>query len=140
LAELCDFFSVGTNDLIQYAFAADRDNPEVQYLCHPLHPAVLRLLKLAIDAAGRAGKPIALCGDMAGAPAFTWVLLGLGLRELSMAPRSISAVRSIVAGTCLADAQALAAEVLSLSSEREVQERVTAAMQRRFPLELGVAA
>src|SRR5205085_2068333 len=86
LSDCCDFFSIGTNDLIQYAFAADRENPDVGHLYHPLHPAVLRLLRQAVDGATRAGKPISICGDMAGDPAFTWVLLGLGVRELSMAP------------------------------------------------------
>jgi len=77
LAEHCDFFSIGTNDLFQYAFAADRENQEVHYLYRPLHPAMLRLLKSAVDAAVRAGKPVSVCGDVAGDPALTWVLLGL---------------------------------------------------------------
>ncbi len=86
LAEHSDFFSIGTNDLIQYTFAADRENQDVDHLYHPLHPALLRLLKEAIEGAARARKPISICGDMAGDPTFTWVLLGLGIRELSMAP------------------------------------------------------
>src|SRR2546429_6800498 len=83
LAESSSFFSIGTNDLIQYTFAADRENEDVAHLYHPLHPAILRLLKSAIDGASGARKPISICGDMAGDPAFTWVLLGLGLRSLS---------------------------------------------------------
>jgi phosphotransferase system enzyme I (PtsI) len=139
LADACDFFSLGTNDLIQYAFAADRENEEVQYLYHPLHPAVLRLLKLAIDGAHGAGKPISICGDMAGDPAFTWVLLGLGVRELSMAPRHIPAVRSVVAGTQLGEAQAVVAEALLLRTEREVERLIMEVMRRRFPLEVPAA-
>jgi phosphoenolpyruvate-protein kinase (PTS system EI component) len=74
---------------------------------------------------------------MAGDPTYTWVLLGLGVRELSMAPRHIPAVRSVIAGTRLAEAQAMTAEVLSLRSDSEVEELVVKAMQRKFPLELG---
>jgi len=137
LADFCDFFSIGTNDLFQYAFAADRENQDVSYLYHPLHPAVLRLIKYAVDAAVRAGKPISVCGDMAGDPLYTWILLGLGVRELSMAPRYIPAVKSVVAGTRLAEAQALTAEAMTLRSDSEVEELVVASMQRRFPLELA---
>jgi phosphotransferase system enzyme I (PtsI) len=139
LADTCDFFSIGTNDLIQYAFAADRENQDVYYLYHPLHPAMLRLLKQAIDAAARVGKPISVCGDMAGDPAFTWVLLGLGVRELSMAPRHIPAVRAVIAATVLAEAQAMAAEALLLHSDGEVEELVLGTMKRRFPLEVASA-
>jgi phosphoenolpyruvate-protein phosphotransferase (PTS system enzyme I) len=71
LGEHCDFFSIGTNDLIQHAFAADRENQEVNYLYHSLHPALLRLLKRAIEGAALTGKPISVCGDMAGDPALT---------------------------------------------------------------------
>ncbi len=137
LARCCDFFSIGTNDLIQYAFAADRDNVDVAHLCRALHPAVVRLLKHAIDAAAVAGKPIAVCGDIAGDAAFTWVLLGLGVRELSMAPRDIPAVRSVVVATRLAEAQALVAEALALDSERAVEDFVLGAMRQRFPLEVA---
>jgi phosphotransferase system enzyme I (PtsI) len=137
LAEACDFFSVGTNDLIQYLFAADRDNEDVAYLYHPLHPAVLRLLKQAVDAAARCERPLALCGDMAGDPGFTWILLGLGVRALSMSPRHLPAVRSVIAGTCLGDARALTEEALALRSDHAVEALVAEVMRRRFPLELA---
>jgi phosphotransferase system enzyme I (PtsI) len=137
LAEHCDFFSIGTNDLIQYAFAADRDNQEVDHLYHPLHPALLRLLKEAIEGAVRARKPISICGDMAGDPTFTWVLLGLGIRELSMAPGQIPAVRSVIASTRLAEAQEMTARVLVLRSDREAEDLVMTAMRQRFPIELA---
>ena len=137
LAEHCDFFSIGTNDLIQYTFAADRENPEVDHLHRPLHPALLRLLAQAIAGAALAGKPISVCGDMAGNPAFTWVLLGLGIRELSMAPRQIPAVRSVITASRLAEAQEMAARVLRLRSEREAEELVMTEMRQRFPIELA---
>jgi phosphotransferase system enzyme I (PtsI) len=137
LARRASFFSIGTNDLIQYTFAADRENEDVEYLHHPLHPAFLRLLKSAIDAARAAGKPIAVCGDMAGEPAFTWVLLGLGVQSLSMSPRFIPAVKSIICASALGEMEALAARALSLRSEVEVEELVLGVMRQRFPLEVA---
>ncbi len=137
LAEHCDFFSIGTNDLIQFTFAADRGNQEVDHLYRPLHPALLRLLEQSIKGAALGGKPISVCGDMAGDPAFTWVLLGLGIRELSMAPGQIPAVRSVIATTRLAEAQEMAAQVLLLRSHREVEDFVMTAMRQRFSVELA---
>jgi phosphoenolpyruvate-protein phosphotransferase (PTS system enzyme I) len=137
LAAHSSFFSIGTNDLIQFAFAVDRENEDVEYLYHPLHPAFLRLLKSAIDGARGAGKPIAACGDMAGNPSFTWVLVALGVRSLSMSPRFIPVVRSIIGASTLGEMEALLAEALSLRSEVEVEELVLGVMRRRFPLELA---
>jgi phosphotransferase system enzyme I (PtsI) len=91
-----DFLSIGTNDLIQYTLAIDRVDDTVNYLYDPLHPAVLRLIRVIIDAARRAGKPVAMCGEMAGDPRFTRLLLGLGLRELSMQPGSLLEIKEIV--------------------------------------------
>jgi len=139
LAERVSFFSIGTNDLIQYTFAADRENEDVAYLYHPLHPAFLRLLKSAVDGAKAMGKPISVCGDMAGDPAFVWVLLGLGVRSLSMSPRLIPAVKSIVGASRLDEMEALVARVLALRSEIEVEELVTGVMRTRFPLEFASA-
>ncbi len=139
LAGNSSFFSIGTNDLLQYTFAADRENEDVEYLYHPLHPAFLRLLKSAIDGARAAGKPIAVCGDMAGDPAFTWVLVALGVRSLSMSPRFIPTVKSIIGASTLGEMEALLAQALSLRSEVEVEELVLGLMRRRFPLELETA-
>jgi phosphotransferase system enzyme I (PtsI) len=135
LVEECDFLSIGTNDLIQYALAADRQDEHVGYLYHPLHPAILRLVKMVTGAAKRAGKPVAMCGDMAGDPRFCWVLLGLGLRSFSMAPRQIPIVKSIVRATRMASAEKLTEEILRLRTEDEVEEAVNRVMKERFPVE-----
>jgi len=137
LAAKSSFFSIGTNDLLQYTFAADRENEDVEYLYHPLHPAFLRLLKSAIDGARAAGRPIAVCGDMAGDPAFTWMLVALGVRSLSMSPRFIPAVKSIIGASTLLEMESLLGKALTLHSEGEVEDLVLGVMRGRFPLELA---
>ena len=137
LARRCSFLSLGTNDLMQYAFAADRDNDDVAYLYQPLHPAMLRLLKTVIDAARLVGAPLSICGDMASDPMLTWILVGLGLRELSMDPSSIPLVKSVVRGLRTAEAEALAAEALTLESEVQVGELVGRLMAERLPAEIA---
>jgi phosphotransferase system enzyme I (PtsI) len=132
LARHCDFFSLGTNDLIQYGFAADRENDDVANLYQPLHPAVLRWLKSAIDAARAAARPITICGDMAGDPMLTWMLIGLGLRELSMEPRHIPLVKAVVRRSSLAEAEELAAKALALEDEVAVGLLVERAIGDRF--------
>jgi phosphoenolpyruvate-protein phosphotransferase (PTS system enzyme I) len=93
LAAEADFFAIGTNDLVQYTLAIDRSDELVAHLYNPLHPAVLRLIQFAVEAALRRSMPISVCGEMAGEPRFTALLLGLGLRNLSMAPSSIPRVK-----------------------------------------------
>ncbi|HXP03684.1 MAG TPA: phosphoenolpyruvate--protein phosphotransferase [Stellaceae bacterium] len=110
LAGEADFFALGTNDLIQYTLAIDRSDEQVAHLYNPLHPGVLRLIQFAIEAATRRRIPIGICGEMAGEPRFTALLLGLGLRELSMAPGSLPRIKQrirsldIVAATRRAEA------------------------------------
>jgi phosphotransferase system enzyme I (PtsI) len=103
-AKEVNFFSIGTNDLIQYTLAVDRGDERVAYLHNPLHPAVLRLVQFAVEAALRAHKPVSLCGEMAGDPRYTALLLGLGIRDLSMAPANIPRVKQRIRAMDLASA------------------------------------
>ncbi|MGO9786476.1 MAG: phosphoenolpyruvate--protein phosphotransferase [Stellaceae bacterium] len=104
LIAVSDFFAIGTNDLIQYTLAVDRGDERVAYLHNPLHPAVLRLIQFAVEAALRAHKPVSLCGEMAGDPRYTALLLGLGIRDLSMAPANIPRVKQRIRAMDLASA------------------------------------
>jgi phosphoenolpyruvate-protein phosphotransferase (PTS system enzyme I) len=136
LARRCDFLSVGTNDLIQYAFAADRENGDVAHLHQPLHPAVLRTLKALIETAGAAGVPISICGDMAGDPFLTWILVGLGFRELSMDRDRIPLVKAVVRGSSVGEAEALVRDVLAMEDENEVAELIRSRLEDRFAAEI----
>jgi phosphotransferase system enzyme I (PtsI) len=136
IAAVSDFLSIGTNDLIHYAFAADRQNAEVAYLYRPLHPSILRMLRQVFDAAAAHDRSVSLCGDMAGDPRYTWMLLGLGLRTFSMTAPELPFVRSVVQRTELASAQRLASDALLLSSEVEIAALVRERMASRFASEL----
>ncbi len=107
-----DFLSIGTNDLIQYTLAIDRTDDTVSHLYDPMHPAVLQLVANTIRTANRAGKPVAVCGEMAGDLAATRLLLGLGLRQFSMHPAQLLAIKQQVLRTNLPEAQSLAARIL----------------------------
>ncbi len=136
LGNECEFLTIGTNDLIQYALAADRQDEHVGYLYHPLHPAILRLVRQVVLGAQRIGKPLAMCGDMAGDPMLTWVLLGLGLRDFSMAPRQLPLVKSILRASRVTEAERLVEAVMGLRTEAEVEEVVHQVMRARYPFEL----
>lgn len=114
LAREADFLSLGTNDLIQYALAVDRGNPEVAPLYDPLHPAILRLIAAAVRDANAAGIPISICGEMAADPALVGWVLGLGLEDLSVPPRAIATVREAIRRVHRGQAEA---EVASLLGE-----------------------
>ncbi|MGE3783957.1 MAG: phosphoenolpyruvate--protein phosphotransferase [Alphaproteobacteria bacterium] len=122
LAAEADFFAIGTNDLIQYTLAIDRTDEQVAYLFTPLHPAVLRLIQFAVEAAERRGIPVSVCGEMAGDPRYSALLLGLGLRELSMAPRNIPRVKQRIRGLDMVAATRRARAILDQADV----ERVTA--------------
>jgi phosphotransferase system enzyme I (PtsI) len=133
LARECDFLSIGTNDLIQYTIAIDRHNKDVAYLYQPLHLSVLRTLKFVCDAGRRAGIPVSMCGEMAGEPLYTMVLIGLGLDELSMNGPSIPLVKKVIRSASAADGQALVERLLDLTSADEIEREVRSEMVRRFP-------
>jgi phosphotransferase system enzyme I (PtsI) len=135
LAAECDFLTIGTNDLIQHTLVADRQDEHVGYLYHPLHISILRTIRDVVAAAARVHTPLAMCGDMAGDPLLTWVLLGLGLRDLSMAPRQIPLVKSIIRSTQKEDTQALVEAIMVLRTESEIEAVVTRTMVERFPSE-----
>ncbi|MFC1335280.1 MAG: phosphoenolpyruvate--protein phosphotransferase [gamma proteobacterium symbiont of Clathrolucina costata] len=105
-----DFLSIGTNDLIQYTLAVDRMDEEVNFLFDPLHPSVLLLIQLTIDAANRAGIPVSMCGEMAGEPRYARLLIGMGLRELSMQPSALLEARELVRQSSLSTLQERTAE------------------------------
>jgi phosphotransferase system enzyme I (PtsI) len=119
--EEADFFSIGTNDLIQYTLAVDRSNKDVASLYTGSDPAVLRLIKMAIDSAGQHGRPISMCGQMCGNPMYTMVLLGLGLRTLSIVPAAIPEIKRVCRSVTIPQCEEVAARVLSLESARDVR-------------------
>jgi phosphotransferase system enzyme I (PtsI) len=133
LAERSDFFSIGTNDLIQYSLAVDRGNERVNYLAQPSHPAVLRFLKKIIQSAHEKGIRAAMCGELAGDPSATALLLGLGLDEFSMTAQSIPQVKRIIRGVSMENCRMLAEKALQCTSYHHVTVLVEAWMAEYFP-------
>lgn len=121
LAKEVSFLSLGTNDLVQYAVAADREDESVSRYYQPLHPGVLRLIRLVVEAATGAGRELTICGEMAGDPRLSGLLLGLGLREFSVAPGEMLEVKDSIRRTRLQEARELAHEALELGSAAEVE-------------------
>ncbi len=132
LASRADFFSIGTNDLIQYTLAVDRGNEKVAYLYEPLHPAVLRLIRMTIDSAHARGIPVGMCGEMAGDPLATVVLLGLGLDSFSMGPIGIPLVKRIVRSVSAMEAESFARGLPALRSGAEIERAVREWMGERL--------
>ena len=124
IAREVDFFSIGTNDLIQYTLAIDRGNRHVAYLYNPLHPAVIRLLKQVVDAGQRSNVPVYMCGEMAGEPLSIPVLLGLGLSELSTNPQAIPIVKNAVRMLNLQEARQFVEKILNLSTIEDIEHMV----------------
>jgi phosphotransferase system enzyme I (PtsI) len=130
LAKEVDFFSIGTNDLIQYTLAVDRMNEHISYLYEPLHPAVLRLIKNVIDASHKAGKWTGMCGEMAGDTSATAILLGMGLDEFSMSAPSIPQVKKIIRSLTYEEAQQIAQKALSMDKPEDIRNMVEQEMER----------
>ena len=121
LAKEVDFFSVGTNDLIQYTLAIDRTNEHLSHLYQPLNPAILRSLKMIVEAAHSAGIEACICGEMAGDPLYLPILLGLGFDELSMSPLFIPRVKNILRRCSISEARALTERVLKADTEEDIE-------------------
>jgi phosphotransferase system enzyme I (PtsI) len=121
LLDEVDFVSIGSNDLIQYIMAADRDNPKVAHLCEPFHPAIFRILEQVITACIKRGKPITLCGEMAASPACVLPLLGIGLRKFSMSPAFIPTVKEMIRSIKMPDAVEAAKQVVKMKTVSQVR-------------------
>ena len=138
LAREVDFFSIGTNDLIQYVLALDRINEHVSYLYEPLHPAILRIIKGVVQGAQQHGVPVAVCGEMAAEPACVMILMGLGLREFSMNPASIPKMKKMLRRARVEDTRSLVEEVFQYSTASEIESHVRKWMTKRFPEEYAL--
>ncbi len=132
-AKEVDFFSIGTNDLIQYTLAVDRTNETVAELYSAADPAVLRLIAMVIEAAAPKGLEVSVCGTMGGEPLFTMLLLGLGVRQLSMPPHQIPEVKRVIRGIQLHQARTLAAEALHLETSQAVVSLLQNALRKSLP-------
>ena len=133
LAKYVDFFSIGTNDLIQYCLAIDRNNDKVNYLYQPSHPAVIRIVHNVVEAAKNAGIDVSMCGEMAGNPKFTTLLLGMGLRKLSMTPASIPLVKAVLRNVKISDCEQLLERVLNMESASQIEKHIVAINHKLIP-------
>jgi phosphotransferase system enzyme I (PtsI) len=133
LAREVNFFSIGTNDLIQYALAVDRINEHVSYLYEPLHPAVLRIIRWVVRSGHEAGIPVAICGEMAAEPVYAVVLLGLGLDEFSMNPLSIPKVKKVLRMSKFEETRSLVEQLFQFATASEIECFVRDWMAKRFP-------
>jgi phosphotransferase system enzyme I (PtsI) len=133
LAREADFVSIGTNDLIQYTLAVDRGNEAIAELYEPLHPAVLRAIRTVVEAGQRFGIRVGICGEMAGEPLYSVLLLGLGLTEMSVSPYLVPEIKTILRASTYDEAVTLAQRCLGLATPSEVRTVVVEFMSRRFP-------
>lgn len=133
LVPLADFFSIGTNDLIQYTLAADRGNERTAYLYDPLHPGVLRLIRRVVEKAHSSGRPVAVCGEMAGSIEFTLVLLGLMVDEFSMSPIAIPEVKRMIRSICFEEAVSIAQTALAMNEPEAIREYLIGETKRLAP-------
>jgi phosphotransferase system enzyme I (PtsI) len=140
LAREADFFSIGTNDLIQYTLAIDRSNESVSYLYKPLHPAILRTIRFIIDSANAEGIPVAMCGEMAADPIVVPILLGMGLREFSLDATSIPIVKAAVRSLTVGDARATVDEIMRLPTASEVEAYAMSAIEPKLRAAVAAAA
>jgi phosphotransferase system enzyme I (PtsI) len=137
LAAHLDFFSIGTNDLIQYALAIDRVNEHVAYMYDPYHPAVIRLIMQTVKAAKDNGIEVALCGEMAGDPLCTALLLGTGIDELSMNTGAIPLLKKLIRSLSYEESVDNLNQILRLATSKEVREFIVKKTETLLP-EIGV--
>jgi phosphotransferase system enzyme I (PtsI) len=137
LAGMVDFFSIGTNDLIQYSLAIDRVNESVTYLYDPLHPAIIRMIKFIVDSAHNAGIKVAMCGEMAGDHMFLPVLIGLELDELSMNADSIPLAKTIIRKSDFEDAKVFLESIRSHMTGKDISETLRSKFEELYPEEVG---
>ena len=133
LACHCQFFSIGTNDLVQYTLGVDRGNRKVSHLYRAAHPSILRLIKMTIDAAEKRGIPLSMCGEMAGNAQYTELLLGMGLRHFSMNPGDMRGVKKVLRSTTVSEAQQLASKVLPLTQASQIDSFLAAYTREQHP-------
>ena len=133
LARDVDFVSIGSNDLVQYLMAADRDNPKVSHLCEPLSPPVLRVLAHVIQVCRRMKKPVCLCGEMAGLPRAFVLLLGMGLRWFSMSPALVPTIKDLASHVTIAEAEQIVREALALKTTAKVRSLLSAKLAELAP-------
>ena len=133
LARNVDFFSIGTNDLIQYALAIDRVNEHVAYMYQPFHPAILRMIRQVVAAGRNAGIPISLCGEMAGDPLCVSILLGIGIDGLSMNARAIPLIKKLIRAIPMEQARADLEQVMLLNTAKEVRAFILERTRKMFP-------
>jgi phosphotransferase system enzyme I (PtsI) len=136
LAQEVDFFSIGTNDLIQYSIGVDRTNHHVSYLYQPLHPATLRAIKLVVDAAHQAGIEVSLCGEVASDPFCVPILLGMGIDSISMTPQAIPGIKRIIRQTNMHDCRLLLKDVLECRMVSRINHLVMNNIFKHFPEEV----
>jgi phosphotransferase system enzyme I (PtsI) len=134
LAKKVDFFSIGTNDLIQYTIAVDRGNEKIAGLYEPFHPGVLRLIRMVIDNAHIQGIPVGMCGEMAGDKYSSIILLGLGLDVYSMSAISIPEIKRIIRSVSMTDAEELVGTIMSMKSFGDIDQYVKNWMEERFDI------
>ena len=132
LARKVSFFSIGTNDLIQYMIAVDRENERIAYLYEPFHPGVLRLIQMVVDSAHSNGIPVGMCGEMAGDPYAAVILLGLGLDEYSMSAIGIPMIKRIIRSVTISEAEELVGTIMEMKSSQEIDRCVRTWMEERF--------
>ena len=140
LAHAVDFFSIGTNDLIQYVLAVDRTNEMVASLYQPLHPSVLRLIELVLKSAEKADIEVSVCGSMGGNPLSALILLGLGkIDSMSMYAHSLPKIKKMIRNVSLKDAKDISSHILTLSSFKEINDYVSAEVPKRFSDDMNFA-